>query len=83
MAKESKEQYLEALDDYQKAGEVASEFYNRLYNAIYYSNRQQQQEPSQQQQRQQSNRPANNVKPQLTKWNHEENPIFYCIYSWE
>lgn len=66
MSKESKEQYLEALDDYQKAGDVASEYYNRLYNTIYRSNRHQQQ-PFQQQQRQQSNRPANNGKPQLTK----------------
>lgn len=65
IAKESKEQYLEALDDYQKAGEVASEFYSRLYNAIYHSNRRQQQ-PSQQQ-RQQTTRPINSEKPQLTK----------------
>ena len=64
MAKEGKEDYLAALDDYQKAGEIASELYSRLYNAIYHSNRQQQ--PSQQQ-RQHTAKPANNGKPQLTK----------------
>lgn len=61
LAKEGKEDYLSALDDYQKAGTIASEFYSRLYNDIYGSNRQQQQ------QRKQTTRPANNGKPKLTK----------------
>lgn len=61
MAKEMKEDYLSALDDYKKAGEIAVEFYESLYDLIYRSNSNQQQQ-QQQHQRQQANK-----KPKLTK----------------
>lgn len=58
LAKESKEEYLEALEDYKHGGEAAIELYNRLYDTIYnVPNRQKSQHSSQQ----------INKKPQLTR----------------
>lgn len=57
LVKESKGQKLDALDDYQKAGD--QENYNRLYNEIYKPKQQQQTKP-----RQQNTQPT---KPALTK----------------
>lgn len=39
LARESKSNYLDALDDFRNAGSVANEDYSRLYNAIYNTNR--------------------------------------------
>lgn len=58
LAKEGKEEYLEALEDYKHGGESAIELYSRLYSTIYnVSNRQKSQHSSQQ----------INKKPQLTR----------------
>lgn len=58
LAKEGKEEYLEALEDYKHGGEAAIELYNRLYDIVYnVPNRQKSQHSSQQ----------INKKPQLTR----------------
>lgn len=57
---EVKGNYLQALDDYSKAGSIASEDYNRLNNAIFHSN-------ANQSQPRQNQSPKQNKKPQLTR----------------
>lgn len=65
LVKEEKEQYLSALDDYQKAGSLAKEAYENLYNALF-SNNEGEQEVKQTQTTSNTQN-SHSKKPQLTR----------------